>query len=279
MEQMKMEEIYLSVIEALIFSSEEPLKEADILKAIKGIDGDDIEISAESINEAVDALNERYEERGDAFQILKIAEGFLFGTRPEYAKYLGYLASEKSKRRLSQAALETLAIIAYKQPITKPEIENIRGVGSDYIVGTLLDRKLVTIGGRSDAVGRPLLYITTDEFLKYFGLNALSDLPKPREIDEIMQDDDFIEQKRKIMMNALEQQMENETSSSSNDDDNKQDSEGEGSDENEEQYVDEDEIDADEELYDGDDQVNEEGYTDNDEAEVEKEEYDDEKEE
>lgn len=274
-----MDEIYLSVIEALIFSSEEPLKEADILKAIKGIDGDDIEISAESINEAVDALNERYEERGDAFQILKIAEGFLFGTRPEYAKYLGYLASEKSKRRLSQAALETLAIIAYKQPITKPEIENIRGVGSDYIVGTLLDRKLVTIGGRSDAVGRPLLYITTDEFLKYFGLNALSDLPKPREIDEIMQDDDFIEQKRKIMMNALEQQMENETSSSSNDDDNKQESGGEGSYENEEQYVDEDEIDADEELYDGDDQVNEEGYTDNDEAEVEKEEYDDEKEE
>ncbi len=138
---------------------------------------------------------------------------FLFCTKPEYAKYVGYLSSEKSKRRLSQAALETLAIIAYKQPITKPEIESIRGVNSDYMLNTLLEKDLVTISGRADTIGRPLLYITTPEFLKYFGLNNLIDLPKPREIDEIMQDEDFIEQKRKIMMNLIEETIQNETDS------------------------------------------------------------------
>ncbi|MGB8316759.1 MAG: SMC-Scp complex subunit ScpB, partial [Ignavibacteriaceae bacterium] len=127
----------------------------------------------------------------------------------------GYLSSEKSKRRLSQAALETLAIIAYKQPITKPEIESIRGVNSDYMLNTLLEKDLITISGRAETIGRPLLYITTNEFLKYFGLNNISDLPKPREIDEIMQDEDFIEQKRKIMMNLIEETIQNETGSES----------------------------------------------------------------
>jgi segregation and condensation protein B len=113
---------------------------------------------------------------------------------------VGYLSSEKSKRRLSQAALETLSIIAYKQPLTKPELESIRGVNSDYILNTLLEKNLITISGRAETVGRPLLYSTTSEFLKYFGLNKLSDLPKPREMEEIMNDEDFIEQKRKIMI-------------------------------------------------------------------------------
>ena len=106
--------------------------------------------------------------------------GYLFATKPEYAKYVGYLSSEKSKRRLSQAALETLAIIAYKQPITKPELESIRGVNSDYILNTLLEKNLIAIKGRAETIGRPLLYATTDEFLKYFGLNKLSDLAKTK---------------------------------------------------------------------------------------------------
>jgi segregation and condensation protein B len=108
--------------------------------------------------------------------------------------------------------LETLAIIAYKQPITKPEIESIRGVNSDYMINTLLEKNLITIKGRAETIGRPLLYSTTDEFLKYFGLDKISDLPKPREIEEIMQDEDFIEQKRKIMMNEIEEELENGTS-------------------------------------------------------------------
>lgn len=203
-----MEQIYHSIIEALIFSSDDPLKSVDIVKAIKGIDGEEIEIQSSEIEELIDNLNNSYDEKKLPFKIVKVAGGFLFATRQEYAKYIGYLSSEKSKRRLSQAALETLAIIAYKQPITKPELEKIRGVNSDYILNTLLEKKLITISGRSESVGRPLLYTTTDEFLMYFGLNKISDLPKPREIEEIMNDEDFLEQKRKILMNEIEENLE-----------------------------------------------------------------------
>lgn len=210
-----MDNLYNQVVESLIFSSDEPLSSADIIRAIQGIDGDEIIISIEELEHAINDLNQKYEELKISFRIIRVANGFLFATTPDYAKYIGYLSSEKSKRRLSQAALETLAIIAYKQPITKPELESIRGVNSDYIIATLLDKKLIIIKGRAETIGRPLLYATTDQFLIYFGLNKLSDLPKPREIEEIMNDEDFLDQKRKIMMNALEetteQSLENET--------------------------------------------------------------------
>ena len=210
-----MDKIYNSVIEALIFASEDSISASELIKAIKGIDGEDIQISYSDIENCIEELNSKYEAENLSVKIIKISNGFLFATKPEYAKYVGYLSSEKSKRRLSQAALETLAIIAYKQPITKPEIESIRGVNSDYMLNTLLEKDLITISGRAETIGRPLLYITTNEFLKYFGLNNISDLPKPREIDEIMQDEDFIEQKRKIMMNLIEETIQNETSSES----------------------------------------------------------------
>ncbi len=206
-----MEQIYNSVIEALIFSSDEALSTGEIIRAIKGIDGEDIQITQNDIENCITELNKKYEETNMAFRVIAIANGYLFASTREYAKYIGFMSSEKSKRRLSQAALETLSIIAYKQPITKPELEAIRGVNSDYILNTLLEKKLITITGRAESIGRPLLYGTTDEFLKYFALNRISDLPKPRELDEIMQDEDFIEQKRKIMMNMLEESVENET--------------------------------------------------------------------
>jgi segregation and condensation protein B len=207
---LSMDNIYIKVIEALIFSSDESLKVHEIIRAIKGIDGEDVTISETEIEECVDELNKGYEAENKSFRIVRIAEGYLYSTQPEYAKYLGYLSSEKSKRRLSQAALETLAIIAYKQPITKPEVESIRGVNSDYTINTLLEKNLITIAGRSETIGRPLLYVTTTEFLMYFGLNKITDLPKPREIEEIMQDEDFLEQKRKILMNAVEESIEQE---------------------------------------------------------------------
>jgi len=213
-----MDKTYASVIEALIFASDEPISETEIIRAIKGIDGEDIEITASDINSVVEELNNNYEKNGNPFQIKKIANGFLFATTEVNAKYLGFLSSEKSKRRLSQAALETLAIIAYKQPLTKPELEQIRGVNSDYILNTLLEKNLITITGRAETIGRPLLYGTTTEFLKYFGLYNLSDLPKPREIEEIMKDEDFIEQKNKIMMNLVEETLEQEMESGNNDD-------------------------------------------------------------
>lgn len=203
-----MDKAYLNVIEALIFSSDDSLSASEIISAIKGIDGEDTEINAEEIESAVESLNENYLKQNSAFRIKKISNGYIFATTEEFAKYVGYLSSERAKRRLSQAALETLAIIAYKQPVTKPEIETIRGVDSDYMLTTLLEKNLITIKGRAETVGRPLLYCTTDEFLKYFGLNNISDLPKPRELEEIMQDEDFLEQKRKIMMASLEEKLE-----------------------------------------------------------------------
>jgi segregation and condensation protein B len=212
-----MDNIYNSVIEALIFSSDDSLSPEEIIRAIKSIDGEEIEISKEDVDATVDQLNKKYEADNSAFRILRIANGYLHATTELYAKYVGYLSSERAKRRLSQAALETLAIIAYKQPITKPELETIRGVNSDYILTTLLEKNLIAIKGRAESVGRPLLYGTTDEFLKYFGLNNLSDLPKPREIEEIMQDEDFLEQKRKIMMADLEEKLEDSIGGTSGD--------------------------------------------------------------
>jgi segregation and condensation protein B len=209
-----MDKTYISIIEALIFSSDEPISENEIIRAIKGIDGEETEISESEILLVVEELNKKYESGENGFRIKKIANGFLFATTEINAKYVGFLSSEKSKRRLSQAALETLAIIAYKQPVTKPELEQIRGVNSDYILTTLLEKNLITITGRAETIGRPLLYGTTIEFLKYFGLYNLSDLPKPREIEEIMKDEDFIEQKNKIMMNLVEETLEKELESS-----------------------------------------------------------------
>ncbi len=214
-----MDNTYTSVIEALIFSSDEPISEMEIIRVIKGIDGEEIELTSDDIQNSVEELNKKYESNNNSFKIIKIANGYSFATSESNAKYVGYLSSEKTKRRLSQAALETLAIIAYKQPVTKPELEQIRGVNSDYILNTLLEKNLITITGRAETIGRPLLYGTTIEFLKYFGLYNLSDLPKPREIEEIMKDEDFIEQKNKIMMNLIEDNIENElkVSESNND--------------------------------------------------------------
>ena len=214
-----MDKTYINVIEALIFSSDDSLSSEEIIASIKGIDGEDSEIDKEEIDKAVDQLNDKYSKQNIAFKIKRIANGYVYATTEEFAKYVGYLSSERAKRRLSQAALETLSIIAYKQPVTKPEIEMIRGVNSDYMLTTLLEKNLITIKGRAETVGRPLLYATTDEFLKYFGLNTISDLPKPRELEEIMQDEDFIEQKRKIMMTTLEEKLEESFNKS--DDENK----------------------------------------------------------
>ncbi len=205
-----MDKIYYPIIESLVFASEEPVSLDLIFTAIKEIDGDDIDISKDEIENVIDEINVKYTSSDFPFNIVKVANGFSFATKPEYGKYVGFLSTERSKRRLSQAAIETLAIIAYKQPITKPELEAIRGVNSDYIITTLLEKNLITIKGRAETIGRPLLYGTTEEFLKYFGLYQISDLPKPREIEEIMKDEDFIEQKQKIMMNLVEEDLEKE---------------------------------------------------------------------
>jgi len=192
------------IVEALIFASDEPIDTQTIVNIIKSVDKEEELELYSLIENAIEELNQFYEENGVAFRIIKIAKGYQFATRPEFSRYVGFMNTERRQKRLSQAALETLAIIAYKQPITKPEIERIRGVNADYILSTLLEKNLICIKGRAETVGRPLLYGTTDEFLKYFGISDISDLPKPREIEEILSDEAFLEQKKKLLMNLIE---------------------------------------------------------------------------
>jgi hypothetical protein len=120
---------------------------------------------------------------------VEIAGGYVFQTVPEYGEHVGRLYAERTRRRLSQSALETLAIIAFKQPISKPAIEGIRGVNADFVLKSLLEKNLIAIVGREDTVGRPLLYGTTTLFLKHFGLRSLDDMPKMREIQELFQNE------------------------------------------------------------------------------------------
>ncbi len=141
------------------------------------------------IHEAVELLNASYESSNRAFRLIEIAGGYQFSTRAEFGEYVARLFRERSRRRLSGAALETLAIVAYKQPVSKNDIENIRGVNCDEVLKSLLEKNLITITGRAETVGRPLLYGTTIDFLRHFGLPRIQDLPRPREIDELMKEE------------------------------------------------------------------------------------------
>ncbi len=135
---------------------------------------------AEEINQDLIASERPY-------RVVRIAGGLQFSTTTEFGEVVGRLLKSRNKRRLSQAALEALSIIAYKQPISKPEIEAIRGINSNEVINSLVEKNLVTIAGRSDAPGKPLLYGTTDDFLRMFGLHSTKDLPKLRELDDLFQ--------------------------------------------------------------------------------------------
>lgn len=181
------------LIEALIFGSDEPLSLKEIVDILKMSEDPQyrVRVNEDDVLSMIRELNKEYVETERAFRIIQIAGGFQFATLPDYSVWLGLMTKEKSKRKLSQSALETLAVIAYKQPVTKPEIEAIRGVNVDYMINALLERDLITIVGRAATPGRPLLYGTTKTFLKHFGINDLIDLPKPREIEEILSDNTF----------------------------------------------------------------------------------------
>ena len=167
------------VVEALIFAADAPLTPERIRETLEDLNGYDL-------NQVVEGLNRDYDDSGRAFFIRQVAGGYQVTTRPELHTWVKKLFLGRNKMRLSQAALEALAIIAFKQPISRVDVAQIRGVNSDGVIGTLLEKKLVTISGRSEGVGRPLLYNTTPEFLQYFGVNDLTDLPKPREIEELI---------------------------------------------------------------------------------------------
>jgi segregation and condensation protein B len=167
-----------AIIEALIFASPEPIT----LKALgKLLEGE----TPEAIGEALAALKADYDRPG-GLQLVEVAGGYQIVTRPELHEWVRRLFHDNTSQKLSVPALETLAVVAYKQPITAPEIAEIRGVNAAGVVGTLVERKLVKIVGRKQVVGRPFLYGTTREFLERFGLNDLSDLPKVEDMSELL---------------------------------------------------------------------------------------------
>lgn len=175
---------FIPHIEALIFASDKPLTAPDLTELINNAMGFiDDRASLEQIETAVAGIKEKYDSEFYAFELKQIGGGWQFLTKPEYHKTVAQLNGDKFIKKLSTAALETLAIIAYKQPITKSEIESIRGVNCDYAVQKLLEKDLVIISGRNeDAVGKPLIYATSKSFMDYFGINRPEDLPQINEL-------------------------------------------------------------------------------------------------
>lgn len=163
-----------SAVEALLFSSDQPLALALLADAL--------DAAPDQVAEALTSLEHEYRSRGAGVEVREMAGGWIIITTAEQHEWVARMLRGKRRMRLSRAALETLAIIAYKQPVTKSEIEAIRGVDSSGTLATLLERSLVTIKGRSTVVGRPLLYGSTPDFLNYFGLRDLTELPRPEEL-------------------------------------------------------------------------------------------------
>ena len=161
----------VNVLEALLFASDTPIEAARIQEVL------DLD-SAAAARELVDALARRLDGDGRALQLIEVGGGFRLVTRPEVAPWLIKLQRSKTRSRLSRPALETLAIIAYRQPVSRPDVDAVRGVNSEGVLDNLLERRMIRIAGRRDSPGRPFLYETTREFLVAFGLRDLSDLPK-----------------------------------------------------------------------------------------------------
>jgi segregation and condensation protein B len=171
-------------IEALIFASEKPLTSLDIVELINNAFGFMEErIMLDQVESCIEGIREKYQSEFYPFEVRESGGGWQFLTKKDFHKTLAQLNGEKFLKRLSTAALETLAIIAYKQPITKGEIESIRGVNSDYSIQKLLEKELIIISGRNEnAPGKPLVYATSKNFMDYFGLNSTDDLPKIKEV-------------------------------------------------------------------------------------------------
>jgi segregation and condensation protein B len=197
-----------SAVEAIIFASEEPVSLNTLYKILIKNDfdkkNDNLNVDIFDLSQKTDeVINSEHNFKPEDFlniineinkdllissrpyHIINISGGYQFATRTEYGELIQQLIKYKTKRKLTQASLETLAIIAYKQPITKAEIEQIRGVSCGDVINSLIEKKFVDIVGRKDTIGRPLLFGTTPDFLKFFGLNSLKDLPELKELDDI----------------------------------------------------------------------------------------------
>jgi segregation and condensation protein B len=166
-------------VEAVLLSVDRPVNAQRICEALSGVG---FEVDEVGIADAVTALNHEYDETGRSFRIEPVAAGYRFMTRPEHAPAIAAFQKARSTGRLSRAGLESLAIVAYEQPITRAKLEAIRGVACGEVLRTLIDRKLITIKGRAEELGRPMLYGTTRQFLDAFGLSSIKDLPSVEEL-------------------------------------------------------------------------------------------------
>ena len=169
------------IVEGVLFASDAPLKAEEIARADESLDED-------RVQEAIEDLRTLYDESERAFQIVELGEGYQILTRPEFAPYLERFDTVPRPPRLSGPALETLAIMAYRQPIGRIEVEYIRGVQAAGVIRTLQDRDLVEVVGRAEGLGRPLLYGTTRRFLEHFGFASLDDLPRPEDLPILLRD-------------------------------------------------------------------------------------------
>lgn len=166
-------------IEALIFIASEPISLKDIRKVL--VSAFNTSMPSEDIEQALAELKEKYQQEHFAFELVEIAEGFQFMTKSAFHSVVDEYIKENNAKRLSKAALETLAIIAYKQPVVKSEVEHIRGVNCDYTIQKLLEKELIEIQGRDHGPGKPLIYGTSPKFMNYFGLKSIKDLPQLKE--------------------------------------------------------------------------------------------------
>ena len=169
------------IVEAVLFAADAPLTADEIARADGMLDEDQVQ-------EALTFLAAEYDDAGRSFEVVELAEGYQLLTRPEFAPYLERFDNVPRPSRLSGPALETLAIIAYRQPIGRLEIEYIRGVGASGVVRTLQDRRLIDVVGRAEGLGRPLLYGTTSHFLEHFGFRSLEALPRPEELPVVLRE-------------------------------------------------------------------------------------------
>lgn len=174
-------------IEALIFASEQSISALEIQTILQNTFNE--ELTIKKIDQLIDSIESKYSQEELAIGLFRLNDGFQFLSKAKYYTVINQLQIHRSKKKLSQAALETLAIIAYREPITKLEVEQIRGVNCDYSIRMLLEKELITILGKSDALGKPILYGTSPLFLDHFGINSKADLPK---LKDIVSEENFI---------------------------------------------------------------------------------------
>jgi segregation and condensation protein B len=168
-------------VESLIFAASSPISFKEIKQTLE--EYLETKVNRTDVEEAIEELIQKYQQEHFAIEIVEISDGFTFMSKGAYHNIIGTYLKQVTNKKLSKAALETLSIIAYKQPITKAEMESIRGVNCDYSVQKLLEKELVEIIGRSESVGRPLIYGTSDKFKDYFGLKSMDDLPQLKDIE------------------------------------------------------------------------------------------------